>query len=79
MKSEDFGGRLLVLHWGLKYSYLLQVQNEIWQYVLCLIEHMCVVVRLCIEILNNYRGKKGRSLVCLSFHLILKSECWRSH
>ena len=31
-KSAAFGGRLLVLFWGLKYSQLLEVQNKIYTY-----------------------------------------------
>ena len=31
-KSAAFGGRLLVLFWGLKYSHFLGVQNKIYTY-----------------------------------------------
>ena len=31
-KSAPFGGRLLVLFWGLKYNKFLEVQNKIYTY-----------------------------------------------
>ena len=50
-KSAAFGGRLLVLFWGLKYNHLLRVRNEIYTYLVCLMEHMCFEVQLCTKIL----------------------------
>ena len=38
MKSAAFGGRLLVLFWGLKYSNFLEVQNDIYTYWVYLME-----------------------------------------
>ena len=40
-KSAAFGGRLLVLFWGLKYSHFLEVQNNKWAYWVYLMEHIC--------------------------------------
>ena len=39
-KSAAFGGRLLVLFWGLKYSQFLEGQNKIYTYWIYLMEHM---------------------------------------
>ena len=39
-KSAAFGGRLLVLFWGLKYSHLLEVQDKICTYWVYLMEHI---------------------------------------
>ena len=50
-KSAAFGGRLLVLFWGLKYSHFLGVQNKIYTYWVYLMEHICFEVQLCSEIL----------------------------
>ena len=49
-KSAAFGGRLLVLFWGLKYSHFLEVQNKIYTYWVYLMEHIFFGVQLCIKI-----------------------------
>ena len=40
-KSDAFGGRLLVLSWGLKYKYFLKAQNKLHTYLIHVTEHVC--------------------------------------
>ena len=49
-KSAAFGGRLLVLCWGLKYKYFLRVQNQICTYWIYLMEQIFLEVQLCIDV-----------------------------
>ena len=49
-KSAAFGGRLLVLFWGLEHSHFLKVQNQIYTYWAYLMEHIFFGVQLCINI-----------------------------
>ena len=40
-KSAAFGGRLLVLFWGLTYNHFLEVQNKIYTY-----DHLCINISI---------------------------------
>ena len=84
-KSAAFGGRLLVLFWGLKYSHFLGVQNKIYTYWVYLMEHICFEVQLCIQksILHEFCGIPGiwqircRAVSYIKYWFYIKLRlCW---